>query len=101
MFYLSGAVNALLLLIVRSQLLLLTRPRVDDQPEFERQQPAPQIHEVNGWPDMGLPPRRSTGDAANAAVPDIPLAHSPEPAAAALLEAGSSNNTAPKRTLSV
>ena len=33
LFYLSGAINSFLLVIARPQLLLLTRPKVDDQPE--------------------------------------------------------------------
>jgi hypothetical protein len=93
-FYLSGAVNALLLLIARPQLLLLTRPKVDSQPEI---QPAPQSYEVNGQPEMKLTPRR-TGNTANAAVSDIP--HNTEPTATAILDAGSSNNTALTRVSS-
>jgi hypothetical protein len=33
LFYLSGAINSFLLVIARPQLLLLTRPKVDGQPE--------------------------------------------------------------------
>ena len=108
MFYLSGAINALLLLVARPQLLLLTRPKVDGQHERQptpqshevdgqpERQPAPQRHEVNGQPEMELTPR--TSNAANAAVSDTP--HSPEPTATALLDAGSSNNTAITRVSS-
>jgi hypothetical protein len=87
-FYLSGAINALLLLIARPQLLLLTRPKVNGQPETQH---APQSHGVNGQPEMELTPRR-TGNTANEAVSDTP--HNPEPTATAILDAGSSNNTA-------
>jgi hypothetical protein len=88
-FYLSGAINVLLLLIARSQLLLLTRPKVDDQPE----KPAtPQSHEVNGQPEIEL--TQLNGNAAHAAVSDNE--HGPGPMVTgltALPEAGSSNST--------
>lgn len=35
MFYLSGAINALLLLVFRPRLLLLTRPEVSGQSDIE------------------------------------------------------------------
>jgi hypothetical protein len=68
MFNLSGAINVLLLLIVRPQLLLLTRPPLEEL----------------GLPEIELAPR-STGDA----VLSDAYHRSPEPTAAALVPSAS------------
>jgi len=84
-FYLSGAVNALLILIAKPHLLLLTRHRVDDQPE---RQTVTQSREnrgvVDGQDAMELP--QIIG---NATITE----HSPEPTAMELVDGGSSNSS--------
>lgn len=72
MFYLSGAINVLLFLIIRPQLLLFPRPETSAEPDIEI------VHQ-------GTSPTIS---------PDIPIVqHSPEPTSVALA-VGDSRNTA-------
>ena len=85
-FYLSGAINALLIVIAKPHLLLLTRHEVDDQPERQNViQGCENRGEADGQDVIKLQ-----------IIPDaIITEHSPEPSAIELMDGGSSNSTAP------